>query len=519
MSQNAASEGISSVAKQARVVGLRHFKTPTLEAVEKRRWQLFGFSSFGILALTGVVVFLSVDPTIGQQLTFVPIWILRVLFVGLAAGLGLYLVDKEARLRKLTRALVDERVLSAALSNRLKEVTLLSEVGKTINQLLDLDDVLGMILNSAVDLLEADEGSIMLMKPDLSELVVAQSVSRRPELVDGATVKIGDGVAGWVAKNREPLLISGRANRDFFPTLAQRDRPVSSALSVPLIGGDELYGVLNINDSDGSRDFSEYDLRALGLFAEHAAIAIRNARTFEAEKAMIGKLEEVDKMKTEFLATVSHELRSPLTSIIGCAKTIRRRPDLADKDREEFLVMIERQGERLLKMVEEILSASRIESGQSVSRRERIDLVELGRTVLKGFIVAFPEREFQLEGASAAELYSDPMAVEQVITNLVDNAVKYSTPGTPVHLQVFDADDHGGFSVRDEGPGIASEKLGSIFDRFRQLDQSDTRAAGGVGLGLYIVRKLIEERGGSISVESELGVGTSFRVIFPKRKA
>ena len=508
----------SAVSKQARVAGLRNFKTPTLEAVERRRWQLYGFAAFGIIAMAGVIILLSIDATILHQVEFIPIWLLRILFLGLAAGLGLYLVDKESRLKGLTHALVDERVLSAALSNRLKELSILSELGKTINQVLDLDNVLKTILHSAVDLLEADEGSIMLMSDDESELQVAQAVSQRPEVVVGARVKIGEGVAGWVAKTREPLLIAGEARRDFFASVGPRDRPVSSALSVPLVGQDELFGVLNINDVSGARDFSEYDLRALGLFAEHAAIAIRNARTFEAEKQVVEKLEEVDRLKTEFLATVSHELRSPLTSIIGCAKTIRRRPDLPEPSKEEFLLMIERQGERLLKMVEEILSASRIESGQTIQRREPINLAELAGTVVKSFAVGHPTRPFNLGPTPDVEIFGDPMAIEQVMSNLIDNAIKYSGKDAPVHVSVIEDFGMGGFTVRDEGEGIPEDQLSAIFDRFRQLDQSSTRKAGGVGLGLYIVKKLVDEQGGNISVSSKEGEGATFRVEFPRRK-
>jgi signal transduction histidine kinase len=518
VSISSASSTPSAVSKQARVAGLRNFKTPTLEAVERRRWQLYGVAAFGILAMAGVVILLSIDASVLHTIEFIPIWLLRILFLGLAAGLGLYLIDKESRLKGLTHALVDERVLSAALSNRLKELSILSEVGKTINQVLDLDDVLRTILSSAVDLLEADEGSIMLVSEDQTELRVAHAVSKNPDLVVGGRAKMGEGVAGWVAKTREPLLIAGEARRDFFASVEHRGHPVNSALCVPLIGQDELFGVLNINDVAGTRDFSEYDLRALGLFAEHAAIAIRNARTFEAEKQVVEKLEEVDRLKTEFLATVSHELRSPLTSIIGCAKTIRRRPDLPETSKEEFLLMIERQGERLLKMVEEILSASRIESGQTIHRREPVDLVALCRTVLRSFEVSQPGRSFGLEATPAAEIFGDPMAIEQIMSNLLDNAIKYSDPEAPVHLSIIEEVGMGGFTVRDEGKGIPENQMSAIFDRFRQLDQSNTRKAGGVGLGLYIVKKLVDDQGGSISVESTQGVGTTFKVVFPRRK-
>jgi len=508
-----------SASKEARVAGLRNFQAPTLEAVERRRWQLWAIAAFSIFAMSGAGVLLSYDNSPLTSFTFLPAYVIRILILGFAALLGIYLFEKESRLRNITRALVDERVLSAALSNRLKELSILSEVGKAINQVLDLEDVLRMILGAAVDLLAAEEGSVMLVDEERQVLVVSHAYTTRGNVVEGAEVKIGEGVSGWVAEKREPLLITGKAPEGRFKKLNPREGPISSALSVPLIGQDELYGVLNVGDVSGEREFSEYDLRALGLFAEHAAIAIRNARTFEHERQAVVRLEEVDRMKTEFIATVSHELRTPLTSIIGCAKTVRRRSDaMSEIQREEFLLMIERQGERLLKMVEEILSASRIESGETIVHREELDLSSLIHTVAKGFEATDHSRVVRVEGPDSLVIFGDPMSVEQIFSNLVDNAFKYSEPGTAVTIEMQDVDSEAVVRVIDRGAGIPDGEIGGIFDRFRQVDQSSTRRAGGVGLGLYIVRKLVEDHGGSISVESRPGEGSTFLVSFPKRK-
>lgn len=508
----------SAAVKEARVAGLRGFQTPTLEAVEKRRWQLWAFAGFSIFGLAAAMTLLTIDNSFIGAISFLPAYVIRILFMGIAAALGLYLLDKEARLRKITRALIDERVLSAALSNRLKEVSILSEVGKAINQTLDIDDVLRMILRSAIDLLGAQEGSIMLADPDAKELVVAYAQNDRQELLEGARVRFGDGVSGWVAANREPLLITGKARPDFFQKLESNERAISSAVSVPLIGMDELYGVLNINDVTGQRDFSEYDLRALGLFAEHAAMAIRNARTFEHEHQALTRMEEVDRMKTEFIATVSHELRTPLTSIIGCAKTMTRRgKDMSEEQTLEFLGMIEKQGERLLKMVEEILSASHIESGAANLRREEVDLVDMAVNVQRAFEIAGKASTLKLEVPERAIAFGDPIAMEQVMSNLVDNAIKYSD-GSAVLLRVIEEPGGVQFSVIDQGRGIAPGELPDIFERFRQLDSSATRRAGGVGLGLYIVKNLVEAQGGTISVSSEEGRGSTFTVRFSIRR-
>jgi len=509
----------SSVVRQARVAGIRDFQTPTLEAVERRRWQLLIFAGLVMLGLAGGMMMLTIDrSSIDFVEEFLPLPVLRVLFIGLASIVGLYLLDKEVRLKKLTRNLVDERVLSAALNNRLKEISILSEVGKAVNQILELDDVLRMILRSSLDLLGAEEGSVMLLEEGTDDLVVACAEAGNRD-IEGAVTKMGRGVSGWVAKNREPILISGRAPSEFFSDLEDTQRSIISAVSVPLIGEGNLYGVLNVNDMSGSREFTEYDLRAVGMFAEHAAIAIRNAKAFEHERQTIIHMEEVDRMKTDFIATISHELRTPLTSIIGCAKTIRARHDaLSIPQRNEFLGMIERQGERLLQMIERVLSASKIESGVAVFKRVPVDIVAVAQEVVQGFKGAGISNPLSLDSPDSVIAYADESAVGQVLSNLIENARKYSEPEAPITVKITDAPGESMVEVIDRGFGISSEALGTIFDRFHQIDQSTTRKVGGVGLGLYIVKNLVEGCGGRIWVESEQGKGSVFRIIFPKRQ-
>jgi GAF domain-containing protein len=181
--------------------------------------------------------------------------------------------------------LTDERVLTAALTNRLHEVQLLLGAGKAMNAGLDLPAVLDTILNGATELLAANGGSVMLVEGD--ELVAVAVVGR--EDARGTRLKLGEGVAGHVALRREPLLIEGEVDPLEFPGLADRAPYVESAMSMPLEHRDELIGVLNINAAFG-RAFTEYDLRALSVFAEQAAAAVANARLYERERDHLAEL-------------------------------------------------------------------------------------------------------------------------------------------------------------------------------------------------------------------------------------
>lgn len=511
----------AGLAKEARVAGLRSFVSPTLDQIERRRWQLWIIAAFLMVSLSAGTVLLSTDSSSFSLLTrYVPLYVVRVLLIGFTALIALYLVDRESRLRKLTHRLIDERVLSAALSNRLKEVLVLSEAGQAMNRLLDLDETLRIILDSALELLEAEEGSVMLVELSGDKLVVSASRTSSQQVRD-AVIKLGQGVAGWVAEHREPILISGEPPEGLFEDFEEKDRPIASALSVPLLSGTELQGVLNVNDMSGKRAFSEYDLRALQLFAEHAADSIRNARVYDKERSAVARLEEVDKMKTEFVATITHELRTPLTSILGAAKTMRTRgDDLEEIQRLELLEVIDRQGERLLKLIEDVLSASRIETtGVARLRRRRLELVSLTQAVIKGERSAGVSSPIHLDAPPTVEVFGDPMAIEQILTNLIDNADKYSPPGETITVRLGDLAAEVLIEVEDHGIGIPAELLPSIFDRFRQVDQSTTRRIGGVGLGLYIVNNLVGGMGGDVSVKSEEGLGSTFAVRLPKRRS
>ena len=240
------------------------------------------------------------------------------------------------------------------------------------------------------------------------------------------------------------------------------------------------------------------------------ALAERDAR--------IARLEELDKQKNDFVATVSHELRTPITAMIGAAKTLMRGGDqMSPEERQAFLEMIERQGERLLRLTRGVLAGAQLEAGAAPAR-ERIDLATLARDVAEELLEtrsASHEVEVTADPEDTAA-WGDPTALRQIMTNLVENALKYSPEGSKVRVGVFDLSSETLLEVSDEGPGIDADSLGTIFERFRQME---TSRSGGFGLGLYIVKNLVEQHRGTIEVSSETGAGTTFRVRLPKRSA
>lgn len=505
----------------ARGAGVRRDKL-TLSDVDKRRTQLWSTSIFLVVAVTIAIAlvyvggdFIPNEFRIFEDLTN---WVVVVLVGGLALAFLVYVIEKEMSLRKLAALLVEERVLSAALSNRLAEISAFSEVGKAINTTLDLKDVLNMILSSSLELLGGTEGSVMLLNEDRTHLEVVSYRGPIMEPVVAGRKAIGEGIAGTVAERQKPMLIQGDRVGDSLSRDAHPERGIRSSMCVPLMRREELLGVLNLNETEGKRTFTEHDLEALGLFAEHAAIAIGNAALFEQERETVQRLEELDRLKSDFVATVSHELKTPLTAIIGSATTLSKRASRMSPDQQAtFVEMIERQGQRLLRLVQDILTTAHIESGMPKLRRELVDLRAAAEVIIGDLSHSHPSREVVLTtDPERPQVWGDLGALQQILTNLVENALKYSEQGL-VEVALSESQSETLIVVKDQGRGISTQELDTIFDRFRQVDQSDTRGQGGVGLGLYIVKSLVEAHNGEIKVQSGSGRGTTFSVHLPKR--
>ncbi|MGH2807366.1 MAG: sensor histidine kinase [Actinomycetota bacterium] len=506
----------------ARQAGISRRKL-TLSEVDKRRVQLWAISIFLVASVTvAIALYVLGADYLPVTLDFEDLttWIVLVLVGGLALAFLVYVIEKELSLRRLTALLIEERVLSAALSNRISEISTLSELVKSVNATLEVNDVFRLILSSALNLLGGNEGSIMLLDEDTKKLEVVSYEGPPIEgLVRGQTA-LGEGIAGIVAQTREAMLIQDIDAPALGLTL-HPERGIYSSMSVPLIRHDELVGVLNLNETARSRRFTEEDLMALGFFAEHAAIAIGNARLFEQERETIARLEDLDRLKSDFVATISHELKTPLTAIIGSAQTLtRRRERMNEEQQSNLVVMIERQGNRLLRLVEDVLTAARIESGAPKMRRELVDLRDVADFVVESLRHSDVSEGRELIVDSQPErpqVWGDLGAIQQIISNLVENACKYSDTGGRIGVFLTELPQEALMQVSDTGQGMSKQEIDTIFDRFRQVDQSSTRASGGVGLGLYIVKSLVEAHNGTIEVDSTPGVGSTFTVHLPKR--
>lgn len=244
------------------------------------------------------------------------------------------------------------------------------------------------------------------------------------------------------------------------------------------------------------------------------------ARLHAAERQMVVRLTELDQMKSQFIATASHELRTPLSVIKGFTNLLLRRDDFGfDRPTEvQYLQLIDSQVNTLTSLIDDMLSASRIESGRVRLQRERVELLPMVTRVLATFAIAAAERQIEvaLHRADPAVAFADTQHAEQVFVNLVSNAIKYSYDGSAVQVDVADGPEQITISVSDQGVGIPAESMDQLFTKFTRLDNPRTVEAGGTGLGLFIARNWVEANGGTIWAEANQPCGSVFRFTLPR---
>jgi two-component system phosphate regulon sensor histidine kinase PhoR len=229
-------------------------------------------------------------------------------------------------------------------------------------------------------------------------------------------------------------------------------------------------------------------------------------------------LRRLESVRRDFVANVSHELRTPVAAIRGAAETLRRAAATDAEAAARFIDIIERNAERLHRLVEDLLDLSRIESREYRLHLEAVDVSTVAGQIMPLFRARAEEKRMNLRAELAEGLglaRADRRALEQVLFNLVDNAVKYGSEGGSVRVHAAREADLVRVSVHDTGPGIEQKHLARLFERFYRVDAGRSRDLGGTGLGLSIVKHLVEVMGGSVRVESTVGVGTKFSFTLP----
>jgi signal transduction histidine kinase/CheY-like chemotaxis protein len=281
-----------------------------------------------------------------------------------------------------------------------------------------------------------------------------------------------------------------------------------AAMALPLVARGRLIGTITCVAAGDSRRFGPDELALAADLAGRGALAIDNARLYEQSRSAV-------RHRDRFLAMLAHELRNPLAAIFSAVELMRQSDGVAGVLHRTEAV-IERQGRHMARLLDELLDISRVTHGKIELRKRVIDLCSLVRDTVQANETVIRGREHHVItnlGDESLWIAADPTRLEQVLTNLLHNAVKYMEPGGTIHVSTLAEDDHVLLRVRDTGAGIAAADLPHIFDLFVQADRSLDRAQGGLGVGLTLVRHLVEMHGGAVSAHSDgAGLGSEFTV-------
>jgi two-component system NtrC family sensor kinase len=557
------------------------------------------------------IMLIASQPTADQALAAYQAGLIDYLAPPLRANEVLKAVRRaiQRRNRLLDWLRLEVRRSTQSLQRQVDNLEALQRVGRAVSSSLDLDSVLTTVVEAAVELTGAEEGSLLLLDESSGELYMRAARNFREEFVRTFRIPTADTLAGDALRSGRPVILGEKT-----PQKIKTSYLVRHLMYVPLLVQDRPIGVLGVDNRTADRPFSDYHVTLVKALADYAAIAIENARLFDRTEVERAKLEtiltrikdgvivvdpshrlllinqtaqeafgvsdpapvnkpvdavfqnadvldslsadrggepfrteipledgrvfnaqvtpipelgivvtmqdithlkELDRIKSDFVSTVSHDLRSPLTAILGYVELIHRVGPV-NSQQKEFIRRVEASVQNITALINDLLDLGRIEAGFD-ARKEVVPLGAIIQYTVDGYMNRAKENDLSLDLDLPAELpavLGNPVRLRQMVANLVGNAVKYTPKGGKIAVR---ARSEGGqiiLQISDNGPGIPAADQPYIFDKFYRASNvaGDTP---GTGLGLAIVKSIIENHQGRIWVDSGAGQGTTFTIVLP----
>ena len=424
-----------------------------------------------------------------------------------------WLVKRLAREAALAEARAREaELLRDELGRRADVLEAANRCARALASSLDLDQAFGAFSRELAGVVAFDRVTLVLVEGGRAEVMavagrgtdrVFPPGSARP--VEGSVLEeVLDGKLVY----RESMDPPAYPEEEELLSLGLRSRVLA-----PLQVGPRTIGMLGLVRSETAA-FAPAELELVSLLGRLVATAVQNIRAYEAERSTADELRRLSALRADFVSLVSHELRSPMAAVIGAARTMQGRwRELTPEQRQSFLGLIGDETSRLATLIDDVLDTSRIEAGTFSFTFSDVDLGELLRDVVAAAEVAQDEVELTSEVGALPHVRGDRERLRQVIQNLVDNAVKYSSAGGRVHVSATSDDGHVLIDVADQGPGIPPEDQELIFEKFGR--SGGGAAKPGTGLGLFIARSIAEAHGGTLDVDSVPERGSVFRLELP----
>jgi signal transduction histidine kinase len=400
------------------------------------------------------------------------------------------------------------------LGRRVDLLDAANRCARALGSSLEIEDAFAAFIRELRGLVPFDRTAIVLAVEGAARVIAAAGAGAETVFPPGSRRPVAGSLLDEIRRTGRTVYRKDMADQRYEEEQEFTELGLRSRLAAPLVVGARTVGMVSLVRIEPDA-FTEDEVELVSLLGRFLGSAVQNIRAYEAEHATVEELRRLSALRSDFVSMVSHELRSPLAAVIGSAKTLHQRwRELTPEQRGSFLGLIEHESTRLAELVGDVLDTSRIESGTFSYSFAEVDVVELIQ-----------------ESAAAAESGQDEVTINanvrrplppvrgdrerlrQVITNLIDNAVKYSPAGSEVQVDAFAENGRISVEVRDRGPGVAREHHSLIFEKFGRV--SGEHAKPGTGLGLFIARSIAQAHGGTLEVHSAPSEGAMFALVLP----
>jgi diguanylate cyclase (GGDEF)-like protein len=414
--------------------------------------------------------------------------------------------------------------LEQKVDDRTRQLTAINVIATTTNRSLDLQEILENTIDKIIEVMQFEVGAIRLFDTKKEKLSLKVSRGLPPEFsTQYKEIATNELIAGQVAASGQPLIVEDASR------VPQQDSPIFklgfvSLVGIPLKSKDKVIGTLT-GANRRPRSFAPSEMELLTSIGNQLGIAIENATLYAQTREMVEQLKEADRFKSEFFSNVSHELRAPLTSIIGYSELLLdEMTERLTSKQEEYIAYIQSSGTHLLEIINNLLDLSKIRAGRMELHIGEFSMRNLILSSIKAVTPLASKKGQLLESRienDSLMINADEVKVKQILLNLLSNAIKFTYHGGTIVVDArgsaLNGQDGIEVSVIDTGIGIKEEDFAKIFEEFRQADPSYTREYPGTGLGLPISKRFVEMHGGQIKVESHFGKGSRFTFTLPGR--
>jgi len=426
-----------------------------------------------------------------------------------------WLVNRLARETAVAHERASEaEALRDRLGHRADLLDAANRCARALGSSLEIEEAFAAFIRELRGLVPFDRTAIVLADEGAAQVIAAAGAGADTVFPPGSRRPVAGSLLEEIRKTgqtvyRRDMTDRRYAEEDEFTELGLRCR-----LAAPLVVGARSVGMLSLVRVEPDA-FSEDEVELVSLLGRFLGSAVQNIRAYEAEHATVEELRRLSALRADFVSMVSHEMRSPMASVIGSANTLHERwRELSPEQRESFLGLIANETSRLADLVGDVLDTSRIESGAFTYRFADVDLGEL---IHESAAAAQSGQDEVKINANVHRplppIRGDRERLRQVITNLIDNAVKHSPAGGEVDVDAFAENGRLSVEVRDRGPGVAREHQSLIFEKFGRV--SGDSAKPGTGLGLFIARSIAHAHGGTVEVRSAPTEGATFVLVLP----